>query len=314
MAEHNDEELPLSETNPGVLDYSPVPPTKTPMYQAFNAERYQRQTLIRSIQDRRGNGVRLICYIGGANASIDREDTLGIVELLYNIPPNTNVDFLLHTGGGDVGAAEKLMHMIRNTVGSSQLRVIVPDFAKSAGTLMALAADQIVMSDSSELGPIDPQITLGDGRGNYMRHSVMNYLDAFEFYSNKLQNNPTDTVGQLMLSKLDPATVKLFEAVKNRAQRLAEAHLHRWMFNKTGGNFTEIASKLMDTTQWLTHDQMIGYQAAQQLGLHVQYLKPTCEQWRDYWQLYCQQRLAVKDTQKLFESDYASLPLDSPTG
>ena len=312
MNEPDNEALRSSEANPAVENHSveSASPTRTPMYQALNAERYQRQNLIRSIQDRWGNGNRLICYVGGGKTSVAREDTLGIIEILHNIPPNTNLDFLLHTGGGDVDAAEKLMHMVRSTVGSNQLRVIVPDFAKSAGTLMALAADYIVMSDSSELGPVDPQIVLGDGRGNYILHSVMNYLDAFESYSQQLRDNPNDAVARLMLAKLDPATEKAFRAVKDRAQRLAESHLHHWMFREKQGTYTKIASDLMDTKRWLTHGQMIGYQAAQELGLRVQYLKPTCEQWRDYWQLYCQQRLAVKDSQKLFESDYASLPFD----
>ncbi len=314
MNEHDNEELRSSETNPGGENHSveSAPPAKTPMSQALNAERYQRQALIRTIQKQCGN--TLICYVAGGRASITRDDTLGICELLHNIPRNTNLDLLLHTGGGDVDAAEKLMYMVRNTVGSSQLRVIVPDYAKSAGTLMALAADYIVMSDSSELGPIDPQIMLNDGRGNLRLHSVMNYLDAFEFYSMQLRGNPNDLVAHIMLAKLDPATVKLLEAAKDRAQQLAESHLQRWMFRETPGNFTKLASDLMDTTRWFTHGQMIDYQAAQDIGLQVQYLEPTCEQWRAYWQLYCHQKLAIKDTQKLFESDYVSLPLDGPIG
>jgi ClpP class serine protease len=45
---------------------------------------------------------------------------------------------MLHTGGGDIDAAEKLMAMIRKTVSTGGVRVIVPDSTKSAGTLMAL--------------------------------------------------------------------------------------------------------------------------------------------------------------------------------
>ena len=310
MNEHDNEALGSSETNRGVENHSvePASPTKTPMYQALNAERYQRQSLIRTIQKQYGN--LLICYVAGARALITRDDTLGIQELLHNIPHGTALDLLLHTPGGDIDAVEKLMCMVRQTAGSHQLRVIVPDYAKSAGTLMALAADSIVMSASSELGPIDPQIMLGDGRGNQRWHSVMNYLDAFEFYSQQVRKNPNDVVAQHMLNKFEPATLKSLEAAKNRAQQLAESHLKRGMFSKKSGNFSKIASELMDTTRWLTHGQMIDYQAAQVMGLDVQYLKPTGGQWRAYWQLYCQQRLAVKDTQKLFESDYASIPLD----
>jgi hypothetical protein len=55
------------------------------------------------------------------------------------------------------------------------------------------------------------------------------------------------------------------------------------------------------------HGQVIGWEAAQEEGLVVEYLGPHNEEWRSYWRLHCLQRLAVKDREKLFESDYASL-------
>ena len=73
-------------------------------------------------------------------------------------------------------------------VGTGRLRVIVPDFAKSAGTLIALAADKIVMSDSSELGPIDPQFLKKDGDGNARWLSVLSYLKAYENLWRKTAN------------------------------------------------------------------------------------------------------------------------------
>lgn len=280
------------------------PPLKTPLYKSMHAERYQRQAQICQLQ--KESGGRLICYVA-SGAGITRDDTLGVVELLHNIKANTNIDFLLHTAGGDIDAAEKLMSIVRSRVGTGRLRVIVPDFAKSAGTLMALAADMIVMSDSSELGPIDPQIRLSDGRGNMIQHSVMSYLDAYEAHSEALRKDPDDAVARIMLSKLDPATLNVFKAARNRAEKLAGEHLYRWMFHEKKADYTKIASDLMDTTKWLAHGQMIGYQAAQELELVVEYLSPDNPTWRAYWQLYCHQRLAIKDDQRLFESDYVSL-------
>src|SRR5947209_1518594 len=75
-------------------------PTKTPMYEAIHAARYHRQSLIKKIQEDYGR--RLICYVSGKLASIDRDDTAGFMEILHNIQPGDNVDLLLHTGGGDV--------------------------------------------------------------------------------------------------------------------------------------------------------------------------------------------------------------------
>jgi hypothetical protein len=224
------------------------------------------------------------------------------------------VDLLLHTGGGDTDAAEKLISLVRITVDQACLRVIVPDFAKSAGTLMALAADRILMSDTSELGPIDPQIILTDGHGNLIRHSVQSYLDAYEAHAAALRANPDDAAARLMLAKIDPPTVKLFEAVRDRARTLAENLLRECMFHgKTGkmGNVTQIAAQLIDTKRWLSHGQMISWQAAQQMDLLVDYLDPKSEEWLAFWRLYCLQRLAVEDRQKLFESNFASMVFDA---
>jgi ATP-dependent protease ClpP protease subunit len=284
-------------------------PAKTPMYEAMNADRYRRQGLIKQIQI--NSGRRLICYVSGIATLIDRDDTIGFVDLLHNVPHDGNLDLLLHTGGGDIDAAEKLISMVRTIVGTGTLRVIVPDFAKSAGTLMALAADKIVMSDTSELGPIDPQITLNDGDGNRIRHSIQSYLDAYEAHAETLRKNPDDVVAHIMLSKLDPARLKLFEAARGRALKFAEEQLNLGMFRPPRtGNFTEIARKLMDTKQWLSHGQMISWQAASTMGLLVEYLDQKDPKWQAYWQLYCAQRLAIKDRQKIFESDCTSLVIE----
>ena len=305
MAENSDDHV---ERNSAGVPTTAAPPRKTPMYEAVNAPRYMRQALIREIQQRAGS--RLLCYVAGIAAPLTRDDTIGIVELLHNVEANINVDLLLHTGGGDIDAAEKIVSMVRTRTGQARFRVIVPDFAKSAGTLIALAADKIVMGDTSELGPIDPQFLKRDGDGNERWHSVLNYLSAYKQMSERLRLNPGDVPAQIMLSKLDPTTVVQFEAVCARARTLAEKHLNRWMFQQKNSRYTAIAADLMDNNRWPAHGQMIGWEDAKQLGLEVEYLGPNDEQWRSFWRLYCLQRYAVKDREKLFESDYASLPTE----
>ena len=284
-------------------------PSKTPAFQAMHASRYRRQDLIRSIEKQTGR--QLICYVAGLHTMISRDDVVFLVDLLHNARRDDSMDLLLHTGGGDMDAAEKLISMVRNFVGTADLRVVIPDFAKSAGTLMALAADYIVMSDSSELGPIDPQIVLNDGNGNRMSTPIQSYLDAYQQHSAALAKNPNDITAQIMLQKFDPARLKVFEAARNRARIFAEDQLKLGMFRAPkSGNFTKIAGDLLDTTKWLSHGQMIGHQEAKDIGLTVEYVEPQDGLWQSYWQLYCYQRLEIKEKQKLFESDYASLIFD----
>lgn len=285
------------------------PRAKTPLYEAHHAARYHRQSLIREIQ--RNTGRRLISYVSGSSALIDRDDKLGFVDLLHHATPSEDIDLLLHTGGGDIDAAEKLIGMVRDTVRTAVLRVVVPDFAKSAGTLMALGADAIVMSDSSELGPIDPQVAVPDANGNRFSHSVFNYLDAYERFTEALAANPDDPTARLMLSKMDAHMVVHMGRVRDRALQLAEQLLSRGMM-RDGGNWTQAAASLLDTSRWLSHGQMISWEDAQdpKVGLTVEYMPPPDPVWQNFWRLYCLQRLAIGDKQKLFESDIVSLPID----
>lgn len=295
-----------------ILDEVPLEPTKTPFFQAIHALRYQRQAMIKLIESRLKHPI--ICYVSGNLCAIDRDDIIGFADLLHNIPIGSDLDLLLHTGGGDIDAAEKIISLVRKRVGEGKLRIIIPDFSKSAGTLMALGADSLIMSDTSELGPIDPQIVLADGDGNRIRYSVQNYLDAYVTHSATLAMSPTNVPAQIMLSKLDPGRVKLFESVRDRARNIAQNQLKRGMFRDGTGNYTKTAAALLDTTRWLTHGQMISWEDAadDEIGLTVEYLEPTTEEWQEYWQLYCLQRLAIGDRQKLFESNYASLVVDGP--
>ncbi len=276
-------------------------PTKTPLFEANSADRYQRQALIKQIQADTGRS--LICYVSGEECAIDANDTMPFVDLLHNVQCGSNLDLLLHTGGGSVDAAEKLMGMMRRHVGTAELRIIVPDFAKSAGTLMVLGADSVVMSDMSELGPIDPQIRFS-GRWQ----SAENYLDAYRTHAKMLKNDRDNLAARIMLEKLEPDTLKLCETAGKRARQAAESLLKRGMF-RNGGNWTLTASELLDTRRWLSHGQMISWEDAQdpQIGLKVEHLPYHSPTWQAYWRVFSLQRLAVGHLQKLYESDYVSL-------
>ena len=299
---------PLQEQAGTGIEHTMPLDTRTPLFQANHAPRYHRQEIVKRIQGRTGRP--LICYVSDIRCGIDENDTIPFGDLLHNVPRGESIEMLLHTPGGSGDAAEKLIRMVRGKVGEAELHIIVPDFAKSAGTLMVLGADRVVMSDMSELGPIDPQIRLADSQGQPMWQSVQSYLDAYGEYKKTLTEDPNNIPARMMLDRLDPLTVKQCEAANDRARQSAEYLLRDGMFRKDDyANWSMTADGLLDTRRWLSHSQMISWKDAQHpgIGLVVEYLKPESVRWRDYWQLYCLQRLAVGDYQKLFESEYASL-------
>lgn len=288
-----------------------VPP-QSPFFRASHLARYRRQDLIKAIQKQTGR--HLICYIS-ESAPLIRDDVMLLMDLLHQVPVGTSIDFLLNTPGGDVGAADKIARILRKRVGSgSALRVIVPDYAKSAGTLLALGADTIVMSDSSELGPIDPQIISRDANGQPVQRPAHTYVDGYDALAAKI-NDPrsyadgknTDAEKQL-LAAFDPAHLNLCRQLIERSRQLAEALLKQGMLQD--GTYTKVASDLTDNDRWHSdHGAVIDSQDAQTMGLHVEYLDPNCNEWQAYWRLYCEQRLTLgPNVSKLFESDYASLP------
>lgn len=281
-----------------------VSSTRTPLYAASNSERYNRQDLIKNIQQE--SAFRLICYVS-SGCRIEHNDALQFRDLLHRIGDGEDIELLLHTSGGGIDAADRLIHMIREKVGGAAFRIVVPHLAKSAGTLMVLGADTVVMSDTSELGPIDPQVLIPDSMGTLGWVAAQNYLDAYETHSEALRGDPEDLPSEIMFRKLDPVVHQRCIAAKKRSRSLAEDLLKRGMF-RDGGNWTATAERLIDTEEWQAHSQGISMHDATEIGLRVTQVNPQDDLWQRYWQLYCLQRLAIGDNEKLFESDYVSLP------
>ena len=285
---------------------------RTPFFRANNASRYERQSQIRVIE--RETGAALVCYVGGPRSSLSRDDTLPLVDLFHTIPTGTNIDLLLHTSGGDIDAAEKMASMLRKRVGdSARFRVVVPDYAKSAGTLITLAADSVVMSDSSELGPVDPQLLLPDGRGRSGYRPAQSYVDGYEELVKLVNENPGASEGyQLQLDKYDPTTIDICRKVLERSvkvgSRSGPGHV-QGREGKRDGRCWQLA----DNRKWLWHGVPIDYLEAKKLGLDVTYLELDDPLWQRFWALYCSQRLEIAksaDGCKLFESDYVSIAME----
>jgi ClpP class serine protease len=96
---------------------------------------------------------------------IDIHDSEDVLRAIYMTDDDVPLDIVLHTPGGLVLAALQIAHALR--AHKAKVTVFVPHYAMSGGTLIALAADEIVMCEHSVLGPIDPQI------GNRQRHHCL---------------------------------------------------------------------------------------------------------------------------------------------
>jgi len=123
-----------------------------------------RVKLIRAIEEKRNS--RLITLIHRQEAIsilwlpisryISIEDSEQVLRAIRLTPDDMPIDILLHTPGGLVLASEQIAHaLLRHP---AKVSVLVPHYAMSGGTMIALAADDIIMDGNAVLGPVDPQI------------------------------------------------------------------------------------------------------------------------------------------------------------
>jgi ClpP class serine protease len=124
----------------------------------------QRMRAIRAIEQKHGSRVITMIHrqersnLFGMSVArhIDLEDAQTIIAAIKETPRDMPIDLIVHTPGGLVLAAMQIARAVE--AHPAKVTVYVPVYAMSGGTLIALAADEIVMGEFSMLGPIDPQI------------------------------------------------------------------------------------------------------------------------------------------------------------
>jgi ATP-dependent protease ClpP protease subunit len=283
-------------------------PSQTPLFHSIEQARYVRQAQIRAIQERTGR--RLIAYCGGPATFISNFDIPPFVDLLHDVETGSDLDLLLQTPGGDIDQAERIVLMCRKRVGDGTFRVVVPDSAKSAGTLIAVAADEIVMGEPSELGPIDPQITTRAANGEPIERPAQSILDGLQ----AIIDGAAEAGGTLspayfpLLDKLDPALIDFCEKALARSRQFAERFLSTYMLRDDPARAVEAAKTLNDVSAHLSHGAVIDSQRASEIGLKVRTLPPTDDLWQAFWRLYVHMRVALGSPEsRLFEGARTSL-------
>jgi len=125
---------------------------------------------LKEVSSRRSNR-NVVLYASGwlqrpdAPASalqISPEDINGFMAVLHGMDFDKGLSIVLHTPGGVTNATETIVQYLRSKF--TDIEVIIPAYAMSAGTMISLAANRILMDRASQLGPIDPQMPVGPNR------------------------------------------------------------------------------------------------------------------------------------------------------
>lgn len=206
--------------------------------------------------------------------SIVDEDLQGIMEVIHGLE-EPELDLILHSPGGSLVAAEAVVTYLRSKF--SQIRVIVPQLAMSAATMIACAADSIVMGKHSFLGPIDPQILLTTPLGQRMVPAQA-ILEQFELAKKECEDPAKLGAWLPMLSQYGPDLLVQCRNASEMSRKLVQGWLQTYMFKDRAPDEAErragaIADWLSSHRNFRSHGRHIPRSDCETRGLVVEHLE-----------------------------------------
>lgn len=205
-------------------------------------------------------------YYGPIDASLIQEFRDFIENIKGGDPTRSTLALMINTPGGSIEAAEKMVEIMRFNY--EQVYFIVPDFSMSAGTVLCMSGNKIMMDYSSSLGPIDPQYFNGS---DWV--PALGYLDKVEELIEKSNNGSLSPAEFAILQGQDLAALTRYEQARNLTVTLIKKWLVEYKFsdwnthssNNKSVTLTEkerraeeIASQLGNNRYWHSHGRFIG--------------------------------------------------------
>lgn len=208
-----------------------------------------RLRLLRRLEAKRGSRVITLIHRQEAlsllgipiSRYINIEDSEQILRAIRLTPDDMPLDIVLHTPGGLVLAAEQIARALKNH--KAKVTVFVPHYAMSGGTLLCLAADEIVMDANAVLGPVDPQL------GEWPAASILSTVD-------KKDKN-----------ELDDRTLIMAD-IAGKAMRQVREFVRELLLDKMEGEKAEKLAEVLTDGRW-THDYPITLERLKEMGLPV---------------------------------------------
>lgn len=214
-------------------------------------------------------GRNVIAYYSGflqkpkGNISIDDNDKNAFMQTVYRLDKTKGLDLILHTPGGNTAATESIVHYLKSIFGNN-IRVFVPQIAMSGGTMIALAAKEIVMGKQSNIGPIDPQ---------FGGMSCAGVIEEFNNAVEEIKVNPSSApLWQMIISKYHPTFLGDCQKAIDWSNNMVEEWLCNNMLsanNDPRGDAKRIVEKLGSHKETYTHSKHIHIEECKQLGIAV---------------------------------------------
>jgi hypothetical protein len=252
-------------------------PRQSPLFHAQQADRYERQVLIRQYEATYG------CRLAVMSDVIFPASVTLFEELVYNAERNEDLHLILDSPGGDGETAIRLARQAQKRC--REFVVIVPDQAKSAATVLTMGAHRILMGPMSDLGPIDPQFQLPDGGGLVAAKDIIAAVEAAEL---AVQERPETY--PLHASLLSNVTALMVQQARSALKRTDQIALEALTSNPTRDEVAarDLWGKLEGplSIEAMDHGSVFDAEDALAAGLPVEILDPGGAQWQSIWRLW----------------------------
>lgn len=172
-----------------------------------------------------------------------------------------------------------------------------------------MGASSILMSDTSEIGSIDPQIHLPNGITAPAQSIIKAHEELMQKIEEKQRVNQPYDAELVMISKIDPVLLRECRKYMDLSKDIASKLLNKKMHSDKPISASEIETNFLDYSRTFSHGRLIGWQEAQKLGLKVEYVDKFDEKWKLVWEIYIRSKIALERTRfaKIIEDEVNSL-------
>lgn len=209
----------------------------------------------------------------GAETSLTLEDMQGMMEVCRGLTGD-ELDLIIHSPGGQAEATKSLVSYLRGRY--SKIRVFVPLAAMSAATMLALAADEVVMGKHSQLGPIDPQVLIGN---SWVPSRAI--IEQFDRAKSEIASDPSSlNAWYPILQQYGPGLIASCESAEELSRKLVAEWLEQYMMK----DLPDAAVQAKKTADWfgtfgnhLSHSLGITRDEARVHGVKIVNLESTLQ-------------------------------------
>ncbi len=229
---------------------------------------------------------------------------------------NEKIVLVINSPGGQALAAERIVNVCR-AYGGGQFEVVVPHMAKSAATMICFGANTIHMSDTAELGPVDPQVPYWFDKSD--ENEEPDWISAEEYirsYDTLIDKASSGKVGRLepflqQLTKYDARYIEQLRSIQRLSQEISVRLLKAAMMTgKTDQQIVKAIDVFLSQVRTSSHGRMINRAESERCGLKTQCISLHSPLWKALWELYVRSDWVVSRSnrfRKIIETSRSSV-------